>query len=121
MITIRKYRDMSGRINLLKIDRIAVSHCCKLSEWTMWSACSVSCGGGTRERHRICSQDVPQNYELSRSSYYSKVIRKHIPVGPALQHEFGPAVFGQYGRYYERQGMIKSFVADDLNFAILIC
>lgn len=100
-------RDNNGCTgNAVDSEQCDAGHCCKLSEWTMWSACSVSCGGGTRERHRKCSQDVPQNYELSRSSYYSKLIRKHIPVGPTPQHKFRPVVFGQYGRSnYERQGL----------------
>nr|XP_036865807.1 hemicentin-1 [Manis javanica] len=32
----------------------------KWASWTMWSACSVSCGGGARQRTRACSDPVPQ-------------------------------------------------------------
>ncbi|VDN00733.1 unnamed protein product [Thelazia callipaeda] len=51
--------------------------CCKLSQWTEWTRCSASCGGGTRERHRTCSyQNELQSYELSRSNYYSEALLK---------------------------------------------
>ncbi|KAM4861104.1 hemicentin-1 [Thomomys bottae] len=32
----------------------------KWTTWTSWSACTVSCGGGTRQRTRDCSNPVPQ-------------------------------------------------------------
>uniref|UniRef100_A0A8C6DLM4 Hemicentin-1 n=1 Tax=Moschus moschiferus TaxID=68415 RepID=A0A8C6DLM4_MOSMO len=33
----------------------------KWATWTSWSACSVSCGGGARQRTRDCSDPAPQN------------------------------------------------------------
>ncbi|XP_044123231.1 hemicentin-1 isoform X1 [Neovison vison] len=32
----------------------------KWAPWTSWSACTVSCGGGARQRTRECSDPVPQ-------------------------------------------------------------
>eukprot|EP00071_Canis_lupus_P006937 XP_005622503.1 hemicentin-1 isoform X3 [Canis lupus familiaris] len=32
----------------------------KWATWTSWSSCSVSCGGGARQRTRECSDPVPQ-------------------------------------------------------------
>ncbi|XP_043555476.1 hemicentin-1 [Chiloscyllium plagiosum] len=32
----------------------------KWTSWVSWTACSVSCGGGTRQRARTCSDPVPQ-------------------------------------------------------------
>ncbi|KAK2508441.1 hypothetical protein MC885_016939, partial [Smutsia gigantea] len=32
----------------------------KWASWTIWSACTVSCGGGARQRTRACSDPVPQ-------------------------------------------------------------
>lgn len=31
------------------------------TEWTAWSDCSVTCGGGSQTRSRICSNPAPQN------------------------------------------------------------
>ncbi|XP_034337070.2 SCO-spondin [Magallana gigas] len=31
------------------------------NSWSSWSACNVSCGGGNRERSRICNNPVPRN------------------------------------------------------------
>jgi len=31
------------------------------TEWTMWSSCNTSCGGGFRERKRFCVEPYPSN------------------------------------------------------------
>ncbi|XP_031715320.1 hemicentin-1 isoform X1 [Anarrhichthys ocellatus] len=33
----------------------------KWSSWVSWGACSVSCGGGTRQSTRLCASPVPQH------------------------------------------------------------
>ena len=31
------------------------------SNWSNWTECSLTCGGGTREKHRTCDNPEPQN------------------------------------------------------------
>uniref|UniRef100_A0A0R3RI91 Semaphorin-5A n=1 Tax=Elaeophora elaphi TaxID=1147741 RepID=A0A0R3RI91_9BILA len=71
------------RGNPVERERCDAGRCCKLTEWATWTACTVTCGGGTRERHRTCSSqiDAPRTYDLNRFSNYSKVIRKHAETG----------------------------------------
>lgn len=75
-------------------------------------------------RHRFCSPetDRPQSYELNESRNYPKMIRKHVLAESAMQHGLSPVVVGRYTRLnYDRQGMLKQFVANNLTFVILKC
>ncbi|KAL3989963.1 Thrombospondin type 1 domain family protein [Acanthocheilonema viteae] len=94
-------RDNSSCIgNSVDREQCNAGLCCQLTEWTTWTTCSVTCGGGIRERHRTCSSQIDRSriYELNRSPNYSKVIRKHVPVEPIMRHRLGPATVGHYGR-----------------------
>ena len=33
----------------------------KYTEWSQWSECTATCGGGTQTRHRSCTNPPPQN------------------------------------------------------------
>ena len=39
------------------------------STWTAWSSCSVSCGGGYRERTRTCDKPAPADNGLYCEGY----------------------------------------------------
>ncbi len=41
--------------------RCSEEACPEWGEWAPWSDCTSSCGGGTRDRHRTCSQSFPDD------------------------------------------------------------
>ena len=44
------------------------------SSWESWNSCTVSCGGGIKERTRICMyiRDAPQGKDCGEDSHENK-------------------------------------------------
>uniref|UniRef100_A0A8C9VHG3 Subcommissural organ spondin n=1 Tax=Scleropages formosus TaxID=113540 RepID=A0A8C9VHG3_SCLFO len=57
-------------------------------EWTAWTECTKSCGGGVRSRRRECDSPTPQgdgDYCEGRSTEISPCNTDHCPVAPCSQ------------------------------------
>ncbi|VDK76205.1 unnamed protein product [Litomosoides sigmodontis] len=98
--TVRLIQDNSCSGNSVDRGQCYAGLCCKLTEWTTWSSCSVTCDGGIRERLRFCSPEIggPQSYGFYESLNYPKMIRKRISEESTMQHRPNPAVVGHYTR-----------------------
>ncbi|OQV23958.1 Semaphorin-5B [Hypsibius exemplaris] len=59
----RKQRCVSYKCLALEKEPVQIENCTRDGNWTDfsdWSACSVSCGGGRRSRTRTCTNPAPQ-------------------------------------------------------------
>ena len=55
------------KMNLFERETCNTQKCPVYTEWTSWSSCSTTCGGGSQERTRVCILPVRTIFSDARS------------------------------------------------------
>ena len=51
--------QLDGKVSMIKVDTSQISSNGNWAAWGAWSACTVTCGGGTSTRTRTCTNPAP--------------------------------------------------------------
>ena len=72
-----------GRLYLNFVNVISVEGG-KWSEWSNWTACSVTCGNGTRERTRYCQGGIAGSVGCTGNTTETSTCNKNPCIGKYL-------------------------------------